>query len=108
MTDMTYRAAWLAYIFASSGVAWVCWHLFCPHVRCRSWQLVLPLLAFLLTPYFSDPTQSRLAPAILTVLFEGVFGNPEIAAKAVIPLAGVLLVTLAAALLARKKSAPTT
>lgn len=82
MTDSSYYLAWLIYIVASTGICIIGWRLIKPWTSLSFYSFLVPLLILLLTPYFSDPGLSRLAPAILTVLFEGVFGNTEIALKA--------------------------
>lgn len=91
MTDSSYYFAWLIYIIACTGVCFTGWQLIKSKIR-LSWQsIIIPLLIILLTPYFSDPNQSRLAPAILTILFEGVFGDKAIALKAIFAIATLLV-----------------
>lgn len=98
MTTSSYFIAWIIYLLAVSGIGVVAWNL------SRTWRLELKLisrtalLVLLLTPYFSDPAQNKLAPAILICLFEFVFGDIEVALKAGMPLTVLLVLSSALAL----------
>ena len=94
MTDTSYLIAWLIYMATCVASGWLLWKMLQPLLRWPPYAVIAPLLALLLTPYFSDASQSRLAPAILTILFEGLFGDPQIALKAAMPLLLLLLPTL--------------
>jgi len=91
MTDSSYYFAWLIYIVACTGICYLGWQLIKAWVPFANYTVITPILILLLTPYFSDPNQSRLAPAILTVLFEGLFGDIQISLKAATAI-GVLLI----------------
>lgn len=91
MTDNSYYLAWLIYIAACTGLCFMGWRLVRPWVSLSFYSVMTPLLILLLTPYFSDPNQSRLAPAILTILFEGMFGDTKIALKALAAIAVLLI-----------------
>jgi len=91
MTDSSYYLAWLIYIVACGGVSFLTWKLLKPWIDLSVRHVIIPMLVILLTPYFSDPGKSRLAPAILTSLFEGLLGDKKIAMNALFAI-GVLLV----------------
>jgi hypothetical protein len=91
MTDSSYYLAWLVYIAACTGTCLTGWQLIKSWIPLPRYSVMTPAMIVLLTPYFSDPSQARLAPAILTSLFEGMFGETKIALKALSAIA-VLLV----------------
>lgn len=103
MTTTSYLIAWCIYLAAAWGVCAIVWKLSAGWNNILLTHLARYLLVVLvLTPYFSDPAQNKLAPALLIILFEGVFGDTTIAGKALVPL---LLLMVAAILLAFLKSA---
>lgn len=105
MTTTSYLIAWCIYLAATWGICRIGWKLSAGWNNALIVNLTRYLVVvLLLTPYFSDPTQNKLAPALLIILFEGVFGDTTIAAKAFVPL---LLLMIAAILLAFLKSART-
>lgn len=102
MTNTSYLIAWLIYLAAAAGICIIWWKL------SNNWKPVFVtqlsrylLVVFLLTPYFSDPTQNKLAPAWLVVMFELVFGDKAVAGKAAMPL---VLLAIAAVLFAYFKT----
>lgn len=103
MTPYSYYFAWLVYFLSASGVCLISWQLLKPRLPRPAYVLLAPMLVLLLTPYFSEPTQSHLAPAILTCLFEGLFGDPQIARGAGMALLTLLLPTLVVVLILQRK-----
>jgi hypothetical protein len=99
MTQTSYLLAWLIYILTCIGLCLTAWQLVKTRIRWPGYVLGLPLLVLLLTPYFSDAHQSRLAPAILTILFESAFGDMAIALKAMMAVGVLLIPSILVALL---------
>ncbi len=97
MNSADYTTAWFVYLVCALGCCWV-WWLLTAGISSRTTKMILRLvpIAMLVTPYFSDPQQDYLAPALLVVVFEGLFGNPEFAFQASIP----ILVMMAGAIIA--------
>jgi len=99
MTSSSYIIAWIIYLLAASGISFIVWNL------SRQWRIELKyisrisLLVLLFTPYFSDPEQNRLAPAILISLFELVFGDKQMGLESATPLVLIWAVSAAIALL---------
>lgn len=91
MTENSYHIAWLIYILACTGFCFVFWQLLKSRLPLHQYSFITLTLILLLTPYFSDPAQSRLAPALLTTLFEGIFGDQQLAIKAMIPIAALFI-----------------
>jgi len=107
MTDSSYYLAWLIYITACAGVCFMTWKLLKPWTVISAKYVVIPLLIVLLTPYISDPGQTRLAPAILTGLFEGIFGDMQVAIKALSAIAVLLIFGLFIIFMLRLKKSRT-
>lgn len=106
MTNMSYLIAWFIYLAAATGICVTWWKL------SNNWRVVFVtqltrylLVVLLFTPYFSDPSQNKLAPAWLVGMFELVFGDKTIAGKALMPL---ILLAIAAVLFAYFKTVRTT
>ena len=110
MSSIDYTTAWFIYLVSALGCCWV-WWLLTNAMKNRRVQTILRLIpiAILVTPYFSDPQQDALAPALLVVVFEGLFGNPEFAFQASIPILVIVFGAIIAALMftmgAKKPSA---
>lgn len=91
MTNTSYLLAWLIYILTCIGLCYSAWQLVKTQIKWPGYVLGLPTLILLLTPYFSDAGQSRLAPALLTILFESAFGDMAIALKAMVTVGALLI-----------------
>jgi hypothetical protein len=94
MTTSSYFIAWIIYLLAASGVCLIAWKLSAHWRITLSYVSRAALLVLLFTPYFSDPAQNKLAPAILITLFEFVFGDSQMALESGTPLALLLAISM--------------
>lgn len=105
MTIQSYHIAWIVYLLSATGLTLIFWQLaklYLP-VPLRK-VLLISLIVILYTPYFSEPTQDWLAPAILVALFETVFGDYHIGLKAAVPLVTLLATVIIFNLVARRRA----
>jgi len=99
MTTSSYLIAWAIYLLAASGICFIAWQLSSHWRTDVKYVSRISLVVLLFTPYFSDPEQNKLAPAILITLFELIFGDAHAGLKSGTPLillliAGVVLAYL--------------
>jgi len=100
LSTQDYYTAWTIYLLCSAGLAAVFWKM----TDSQNWRstaliLRLTLLTLLLVPYYSNPGSSTMAPAILVVLFESLFNDPELAMKAARPILITLTLVIAGTLI---------
>lgn len=86
-----YVMAWMAYLVGSVGMMIVVWYL-TRKITFSALRHLLQLVAAILmvTPYYADPQQPYLAPALIMALLEGIFEGPEAMWRAGIPLLATL------------------
>ncbi len=99
MSTFEYLTAWLIYLLAAAGLAWVSWRIYSKYLwREVAYFLQAITLALFFTPWYVMPDANYLAPAIMIVALDTVtIGGTDII-RALVPLVmSVFLALLAAA-----------
>ncbi len=83
----TMQTAWLVYALGSLGCSIAAWWMFLWAWRFVRYTIVITVLTLLCTPYAIDAQTMQLAPAIYTLVFNGIALGPE----AIMPLVKLML-----------------
>lgn len=87
LSTSSYLIAWGFYLLGCVGGVSVVWYLTRNIRREELRNLLLLIVAVLLiTPYYADPVQSYLAPALIMCLLEGLFEGPQAMWRTGVPL----------------------
>lgn len=87
MEAADYRIAWIVYCLAAAGFSWLCW-LVLRRLRSRgfAWLLQFWLMALLFTPWYVEPDDTLMAPALIVFAMDAITVSSESAVRALVPL----------------------
>jgi hypothetical protein len=95
MESGDYTIAWVVYGLAAAGFSWLCWRVL-RRFRSRglAWLLQSWVLALLFTPWYVQPDDTLMAPALIVFGMDAITVGPESAIRALVPLIMSLLLGL--------------
>ena len=92
MTHIQY--AWMIYAFGSIGLCIATWWMFLWAWRFVRYAAVVTVLVFLATPYAIDQQTMIMAPAIFTLVFEGISSGADAIKPLIKLMAGIWLIAI--------------
>ncbi|HHX82111.1 MAG TPA: hypothetical protein GX696_03915 [Pseudomonadaceae bacterium] len=95
MDSGDYIIAWGVYCLAAAVFSWLCWRVL-RKLRSRglAWLLQGWLLALLFTPWYVQPDDTLMAPALIVFAMDSITVSSESAVRALVPLIMTLFLSV--------------